>query len=305
MKTRFPFVLLLLFIAVLLVTSCGKKEKEGKKKFVIGVSMLSMQNEFIQKVAQSLEKNAKANQVELIVIDAERSALKQVEQVENFISQQVDAIILNPCEFDASSPAVIKANKAGIPIVNVNSSTKESPDAWVGSDDKESAKMAIDFIAQKLNGKGNILMIQGYMGQAAQIDREAGAMAALKNYPGLKLMTSQTGEWDRAKSMALMENWIQSYGTQINAVFAQNDEMGLGAMQALIDAKMKDKVVVVSVDGIGDAMKAVNAKKLDATIIQDAENQGKKAMELAIQLIQKKNLKEKSIQIPFQVYIGK
>jgi inositol transport system substrate-binding protein len=261
-----------------------------------------MQNEFIQKVAQSLEKNAEANQVELIVIDAERSALKQVEQVENFISQQVDAIILNPCEFDASSPAVLKAKKAGIPIVNVNSSTKEIPDAWVGSDDKESAKMAIDFIAKKLNGKGNLLMIQGYMGQAAQIDREAGAMAALKNYPGLKLITSQTGEWDRAKSMALMENWIQSYGSQINAVFAQNDEMGLGAMQALIDAKMKDNVIVVSVDGIGDAMKAVKAKKLDATIIQDAENQGKKAMELAIQLIQKKALKEKSIQIPFQVF---
>lgn len=294
----------LILLATLFVFSCGKKEKDGKKKMVIGVSMLSMQNEFIQKVAQSLEKNAEANQVELIVIDAERSALKQVEQVENFISQQVDAIILNPCEFDASSPAVLKAKQAGIPIVNVNSSTKESPNAWVGSDDKESAKMAIDFIAKKLNGKGNILMIQGYMGQAAQIDREAGAMAALKNYPGLKLMTSQTGEWDRAKSMALMENWIQSYGSQINAVFAQNDEMGLGAMQALIDAKLKDKVVVVSVDGIGDAMKAVKTKKLDATIIQDAENQGKKTMELAIQLIQKKTLKEKSIQIPFQVYVG-
>ncbi|MHA8065338.1 substrate-binding domain-containing protein [Aquirufa sp. ROCK2-A2] len=304
MKKDLKFVLVLV-TALIFAFACGKKEKEGKKKFIIGVSMLSMQNEFIQKVAQSLEKNAEANQVELIVIDAERSALKQVEQVENFISQQVDAIILNPCEFDASSPAVLKAKQAGIPIVNVNSSTKENPDAWVGSDDKESAKMAIDFIAKKLNGKGNLLMIQGYMGQAAQIDREAGAMAALKNYPGLKLMTSQTGEWDRAKSMALMENWIQSYGTQINAVFAQNDEMGLGAMQALIDAKMKDKVVVVSVDGIGDAMKAVKAKKLDATIIQDAENQGKKAMELAIQLIQKKNLKEKSIQIPFQVYIGK
>jgi len=292
----------LFLLATLFVFSCGEKEKDGKKKMVIGVSMLSMQNEFIQKVAQSLEKNAEANQVELIVIDAERSALKQVEQVENFISQQVDAIILNPCEFDASSPAVLKAKKAGIPIVNVNSSTKEIPDAWVGSDDKESAKMAIYFIAKKLNGKGNLLMIQGYMGQAAQIDREAGAMAALKNYPGLKLITSQTGEWDRAKSMALMENWIQSYGSQINAVFAQNDEMGLGAMQALIDAKMKDNVIVVSVDGIGDAMKAVKAKKLDATIIQDAENQGKKAMELAIQLIQKKALKEKSIQIPFQVF---
>ncbi len=297
MKNIFTYLLL---ISVLLF-GCGKS-KQDENTIRIGVSMLSLQNEFILKVSNSLEKYAKENKVELIVVDAERSAIKQVEQVENFINQQVDAIILNPCEYEASSPAVLKAKQAGIPIVNVNSSTKEVPDAWVGSDDKESASMAIDFLAKKLNGKGNIVIIQGYLGQAAQLDRDQGAKDALKKYPNLKVLATQTGEWDRAKSMSLMENWIQLHGQQINGVFAHNDEMGLGALQALLDRKLKDKVIVVSVDGIDDAKKSVQAHNLDATIIQDAEQQGKGAIEFALQLIQKKKIEQKEFKIPFKVF---
>ncbi len=295
MKIRVLWVLL----ACLLASACSEKKKDS---LVIGVSMLSMQNEFIQQVADALEKSAKTANVELIVVDAERSSLKQVEQVESFISQQVDAIILNPCEFEASSPAVEKAQKAGIPIVNVNSSTKSKPDAFVGSDDAESANMAMELIAKRLNGKGNVLMIQGYMGQAAQLDRERGAKAVLAKYPGLKLLASQTGEWDRAKSMSLMENWIQSFGDQIQAVFAQNDEMGLGAVQALMDAKKKANVYVVSVDGIQDARKSVEQGNLDATLIQNAEKQGSESLRMAIELAQKKKIKESSIMIPFEIF---
>lgn len=296
---KFKFLLLSLF--AFLVVSCGQKKSTEGQTLRIGVSMLSLQNEFVLNVSQSLEKYAKENKVELIVVDAERSSLKQIEQVENFINQQVDAIILNPCEFEASSPAIIKAKKAGIPIVNVNSSTKEKPDAFVGSDDKESAKLAIEFIAKKLNGKGNIVIIQGYLGQAAQIDRDLGAKDALKKYPNLKVLATQTGEWDRAKAMSLMENWIQLHGKNIQAVFAHNDEMGLGAAQALMDKNLKSSTIVVSVDGIADARKAVKAKKLDATILQDAENQGKNAIQLAIQLAKKQKPKNADILIPFQV----
>jgi len=295
MKIRLLWVLLV----CLLASACSEKKKGS---LVIGVSMLSMQNEFIQQVADALEKSAKTANVELIVVDAERSSLKQVEQVESFISQQVDAIILNPCEFEASSPAIEKAQKAGIPIVNVNSSTKSKPDAFVGSDDAESANMAMELIAKHLNGKGNVLMIQGYMGQAAQLDRERGAKAVLAKYPGIKLLASQTGEWDRAKSMSLMENWIQSFGDQIQAVFAQNDEMGLGAVQALMDAKKKANVYVVSVDGIQDARKSVEQGNLDATLIQNAEKQGSESLRMAIELAQKKKIKESSIMIPFEIF---
>ena len=292
-------------LLTLLFSGCNQSaNKEGGqqdgKKLVIGVTMLSMQNEFIVNVHDEMAKKAEMSGVELITVDAERSALKQVEQVESFIAQNVDAIIMNPCEVEASSPAVTKALAAKIPIINVNSETSAKPSAFVGSDDVESARIAMKFIAEKLNGKGNVLMIHGYMGQAAQIKREQGAREILSQYPGLKLLAHQTGEWDRAKAMSLMENWIQSYGSQINAVFAQNDEMGLGAVKALTDAGLKNKVIVVSIDAIPDGLQAVKKGTLDATVFQNAEQQGANAIETAIKAA-KGQPYEKQTLIPFQL----
>jgi inositol transport system substrate-binding protein len=302
---RISFISSALFISILF-SGCNQStsgEKSGDKsdnKLTVGVTMLSMQNEFIVNVSDEIEKKAQESGVELITVDAERSALKQIEQVESFIAQKVDVIIMNPCEVEASSPAVTKALAANIPIINVNSETTAKPSAFIGSDDVESARIAMKFIAEKLGGKGNVVMMHGYMGQAAQIKREQGAREVLKQYPNLKLIAHQTGEWDRAKAMSLMENWIQSYGTTINAVFAQNDEMGMGAVKALTDAGLKDKVIVVSIDAIPDALQAVKKGTLDATVFQNAEQQGAKAIETAIK-IAKGEAYEKETLIPFQL----
>jgi inositol transport system substrate-binding protein len=292
-------------LSAILLVACSQSssDKNGTgegKKLVVGATMLSMQNEFIVNVHDEMEKKAQELGVELITVDAERSALKQIEQVESFIAQNVDVIIMNPCEVEASSPAVTKAIAAKIPIINVNSETSAKPSAFVGSDYVESAKIALRFIAEKLGGKGNILMMQGYMGQAAQIKREQGAREILKDYPGLKLIAQQTAEWDRAKAMSLMENWIQSYGSQINAVFAHNDEMGLGAVKALTAAGLKDKVIVVSIDAIPDALQSVKKGELDATVFQNAQQQGGKAIETAIK-IAKGEAYDKETLIPFQL----
>ena len=292
-------------LCALLLVGCGQgssdnKEANGDKKMKIGVTMLSMQNEFIVKVSDEIEKKAQEMGVELIVVDAERSALKQVEQVESFIAQKVDAIIMNPCEVEASSPAVTKALAAKIPIVNVNSETSAAPTAFVGSDDVESARIAMNYIAEKLGGKGNILMMHGYMGQAAQIKREQGAREILQKNPNLKLLAHQTAEWDRAKAMSLMENWIQSYGANVNAVFAQNDEMGMGTVNALTAAGMKDKVIVVSIDAIPDALQAVKKGTLNATVFQNAQQQGANALETAVKIVKGEKF-EKQTLIPFQL----
>lgn len=296
MKHVYP----LLIILSLLFAGCNQSTSSKGDKIVIGVSMLSMQNEFIVNISDEMQKRAQELDAELIIIDAERSPLKQIEQIESFIAQKVDVIILNPCEYEASSPAVSKALTANIPIVNVNSATKIEPTAFVGSNDMESGKMAMKFIAEKLGGNGNVVMIQGLNGQAAQIQREQGAQEILKEYPNLKLLAQQTAEWDRSKSMDLMQNWIQSYGTKINAVFAQNDEMGLGAVKALQDAGMKDKVIVVSIDAITDALQAVNKGNLDATIFQDAAKQGAGAIETAIRIAKGEKF-DKEVLIPFQL----
>ncbi|WP_345242925.1 sugar ABC transporter substrate-binding protein [Nibrella saemangeumensis] len=295
----------LVFMAILhMGCNQGSSSEQGQnsegKKLVVGATMLSMQNEFIVNVADEMEKKANESNVELIVVDAERSPLKQVEQVESFIAQKVDAIILNPCEVEASSPAVTKAMAAKIPIINVNSATSAKPTAFVGSDDVESGRIAMKYIAEKLGGKGNVVMMHGLMGQAAQIQREQGAQEILKQYPNMKLLAHQTAGWDRAKGMALMENWIQSYGNQINAVFAQNDEMGMGAVKALTDAGLKNKVIVVSIDAIPDALQAVKKGTLDATVFQNAQQQGSKAIETAIRIAKGESY-EKETLIPFQL----
>ncbi|MFO7976497.1 MAG: sugar ABC transporter substrate-binding protein [Candidatus Hydrogenedentota bacterium] len=299
-------VIVMAMILPLCALGCGNSNRTAgndnadENTVVMGVSLLNLSNEFIVLLDEAMKEKADELGVRLIVNDARRSAERQVQQVENFLLQDVDAIILNPCELDASSPAVDKALSAGVPIVNVNSQTRSEPTAFVGSRDEESAQIAMEYIANRLNGKGNVLMMQGFMGQTAQIDRERGAQEVLAKYPKLKLLAVQTAEWDRAKAVTLMENWIQSFGEEIHAVFAQNDEMAMGAVLALEQAGIKDRVVVAGVDAIADALEAVKAGRLDATVFQDARAQGSTAVETALKIINGEPY-EKKVFIPFQL----
>jgi len=282
----------------------AERESAGSPKAdrqrVLGVSLLNLSSEFIVMLNQAITARAAERNVRLLVSDAQRNAERQVQQVESFIAQRVDAIILNPCEVEASSPAVDRALAAGIPVVNVNSETRSVPTAFVGSRDEESARLAMEYIAGRLNGKGNVVMMHGFMGQAAQIKRAQGAREVLDRYPGLVMLAEQTAEWDRAKGMALMENWIQSHGRRIQAVFAHNDEMGMGAVIALEQAGLKKEVIVASVDAIADALQAVKAGRLDATVFQDARGQGGMAVETALKVLNREPF-EREVFIPFRL----
>ncbi|MDD2456427.1 MAG: sugar ABC transporter substrate-binding protein [Kiritimatiellae bacterium] len=291
-----------LSLALALVCGCGRNQSadDRGKPPVVGVSLLNMANEFIVTVHDAMSERAAETGVRLIVNDAQRSPERQVQQVENFIARRVDAIILNPCEMEASSPAVRKAVAAGIPVINVNSETAAAPAAFVGSRDEESAELAMEHIARRLEGSGGVLMMEGYMGQAAQLKRSAGARAVLAEYPGLKLLAAQSAEWDRAKAVTLMENWLQSYGSACRAVFAQNDEMAMGAMLAIERAGRKGDIMVVGVDAIRDALKAVRDGRMEATVFQDGRAQGRGAIEAALRLIRGETCEPQTI-IPFKL----
>ena len=283
-------------IAACVLLACSPRSKAP----VIGVSLLNVSNEFIVMLNKAMDEKARELGVILVVTDAQRSAERQVQQVESFVAQRVDAIILNPCEVEASSPAVDKALAAGIPVINVNSETRTAPTAFVGSRDEDAARIAMGYIAERLGGRGGVVMMHGYMGQAAQIKRGQGAREVLAKTPGLNLLAEQTAEWDRAKAVTLMENWIQSYGDRINAVFAQNDEMAMGALIALEQARRKSKVLVVGVDAIADALAAVRDGRLDATVFQDARGQGGTAVETAVKIIRQQPY-DKQAMLPFQL----
>ena len=283
-KTLRSVILLVLALSMLLaLTACSTSQKSDKVK--IGVTLMDFSTEFGIGLKDYMTAKADAmGDVELTVVDAGGDAAKQLQQVETFISQKVDAIIMQPQEQEACSPAIDKAKAAGIPIINCNSLTITEPDAYVGSNDSESAEIAMTYIAKQLGGKGNVLMMHGHPGQTAEVKRTEGAMDILAQNPDMTLLDEQTADWDRAEAMTLMENWIQAYGDQINAVFCQNDEMALGALNALVQAGKKDNVLVVGVDAIDDALQSVKDGKMDATVYQDCKGQAEGAIEAAYKL---------------------
>ena len=297
-KTLRSVILLVLALSMLLaLTACSTSQKSDKVK--IGVTLMDFSTEFGIGLKDYMTAKADAmGDVELSVVDAGGDAAKQLQQVETVMSQKVDAIIMQPQEQEACSPAIDKAKAAGIPIINCNSLTITEPDAYVGSNDSESAEIAMTYIAEQLGGKGNVLMMHGHPGQTAEVKRTEGAMDILAQNPDMTLLDEQTADWDRAEAMTLMENWIQAYGDQINAVFCQNDEMALGALNALVQAGKKDNVLVVGVDAIDDALQSVKDGKMDATVYQDCKGQAEGAIEAAYKLAKGESV-EKEILIPF------
>ncbi len=285
-------------LALCTLAGCAGRGPSGGP--VIGVSLMSLSYEYIGMLNKAMDERARELGVRLIVNDAQRSAATQVAQVESFVAQKVDAVILNPCEVEASSPAVDKALAAGIPVVNVNSETRTPPTAFVGSRDEDAGRLAMGYLARRLGGSGNVVIMHGVMGQAAQIKRDRGAREVLALTPGVHLLAEQSGEWDRAKGMSLMENWIQAYGDRINAVFAQNDEMAMGALLAIEQSGRKQKIPVVGVDAIDDALQAVADGRLAATVFQNAIGQGRAAIETAVKIIRRQPF-DKQVLIPFQL----
>ena len=273
--------------------------KDGEIR--LGFSSRDLSAEYTAKMSEAVVAHAATlPNVKLTMVDAQADAQKQISQVENFIAQKVDAIILNPCELEASTPAVDRAKAAGIPIILVNQVTKSTGDAYIGSNDVEAGRIAMEAIAKQLNGQGGVLMIHGIMGTSAQLQREAGAKEVFAKYPSLKLIDQQTASWDRAKAMALTENWIQAHRGKFSAIFAHNDEMAMGALLALERAGIKKAVYVIGIDAIAQALSAVKEGRLDATVFQDAVGQGKGSVEAAVHLAKKQPCTKETM-IPFRL----
>ncbi len=280
---------------------CKKAEPRKEGGNVLGFSSRDLSAEYTAKLSEAIVAYAQTKPgVKVVMVDAQSDVQKQFSQVENFVAQKVDAIILNPCELEASTPAVDYVKKAGIPLVLVNQVTKSAGDSYIGSNDFEAGRMAMEAIAKKLNGQGGVLMLHGIMGTSAQLQREAGAREVFAKYPGLKLVDHQTASWDRAKAMALTENWIQAHKGKFSAVFAHNDEMAMGALLALERAGLKKDVYVIGIDAIAQALSAVKEGRLDATVFQDAVGQGKGSVDAALQLAKKQPCAKETM-IPFQL----
>lgn len=273
----------------------------SEKKFKIGVTYQNLQNEYIEKLKEFADAKAKEMGVDIIHQDGQGKAETQISQVENFLAQKVDAVILSPFDKDGCAPIVTMCNNAKVPIILMNSQVTNMDQAtsFVGSDDVDAGTIAMTAVAEAVGGKGNITLIHGPMGHSAEISRTIGVKNVLKKYPDMKIVAEQPADWDRAKGMALAENWLQSK-QQLVAIVGENDEMALGAMKAVEAAgKLKD-IKIVGVDAVPDALQAVKDGKMLATVFQDAKGQAQTAVDLAVKAAKGEKL-EKKYFIPFKL----
>jgi ribose transport system substrate-binding protein len=209
---------------------------------------------------------------ELILTNARGDTANQVSNLEDLIAQRVDAIFLAPREEQGLEGPLKAAKDAGIPVILIDREVKGTPGAdfvtFIGSNFVEEGKRAGDWLVKQTNGKAGIIELLGTAGASVAIDRHNGFADAIKGSPDMKILASQDGNFTRAQGQKVMENLIQAHGKNITVVYAHNDEMALGAIQALKAAGMnpgKD-VIVVSVDGERAALEAITRGEMNVTV---------------------------------------
>ncbi|GFH38377.1 ABC transporter permease/substrate-binding protein [Streptomyces pacificus] len=247
----------------------------------IGLSLSTLNNPFFVQIRAGAEAEAKKLGVDLTVTDAQNDASQQANQLQNFTSGGLASIVVNPVDSDAVGPAVQAANRAGIPVVGVDRGVNDAKTAaLVSSDNVEGGRLGARALAEKLGGKGTIVILQGQAGTSASRERGAGFTEGLKAYPGVKVVAKQPADFDRTKGLDVMTNLLQAH-PDIDGVFAENDEMALGATKAL-GSKAGTSVQVVGFDGTPDGLKAVEDGTLYASVAQQPRELGRIAVDNAL-----------------------
>ena len=273
------------------------------KTLKIGVTFPIL-DQFLQKVADGMTAEAKAQGVEINIVAAEEKADVQLGQVENFVSQKLDGIIVVPVDTDAAGPMTQAAQAANIPLVYVNRRPSDLPETvpYVGSDSLVSGTLAMTELAKLAGGKGNVVIIQGDPANEAAQLRTKGCQDVVAQNAGMKITKTAAGNWYRDKGQSIMENWLQS-GEEINVVCANNDEMALGAINAIKAAGKTlgaGGILVGGVDATADALAAMKAGDLAVTVFQDAKGQGAGGVAAVVKLAKGEKV-ESYVDIPYQL----
>ena len=269
----------------------------------IGVSMAKFDDNFLTSVRNAMAAEGKAKGVSMQFEDANNDVGKQLSEIQNFIAQKVDAIIVNPVDTSATPKMTQLAVAAKIPLVYVNRMPEDKtlpPNVvFVGSDEKVSGTLETEEIAKRLGGKGTVVIMEGELSNNAAVQRTADAEEVLKKYPGIKIAEKQTANWSRNEAIDLMNNWLTS-GGEIDGVVSNNDEMAIGAILALKQAgKDPTKYVIGGVDATADGLAEIKNGNLAVTVFQNSKGQGSGAVDAAIALTKGQHV-ESIVWVPFE-----
>ncbi|MEU1133423.1 substrate-binding domain-containing protein [Streptomyces sp. NPDC005900] len=269
----------------------------------LGMSLSTLNNPFFVQMKEGAQAEAEKAGVDLTVTDAQNDASQQSNQLQNFTGEGVQAVIVNPVDSDAAGPAVRAANKQDIPVVAADRGVNKATTATlVASDNVAGGRLAAKTLAAKLGSKGKVIVLQGTPGTSASRERGQGFAEGIKAYPGIDVVARQPADFDRTKGLDVMTNLLQSH-KGVTGVFAENDEMALGAVKALGD-KAGRTVPVVGFDGTPDGLKAVEAGTLYASVAQQPRELGRIAVENAVRAARGKKVRE-TVKVPVKVVTSK
>ncbi|MGI2327920.1 ribose ABC transporter substrate-binding protein RbsB [Planococcus sp. YIM B11945] len=282
--------LVMILVAMMVLAACsmeapGSSSEEtgggsgNKEDFKIGFSISTLNNPFFVTLSEGAEAKAKELGATLSIVDAQDNASKQASDVEDLIQQGVDMIMINPVDSEAVAAAVESANSANIPVITVDrSSAGGEVVSHIASDNVAGGEMAGEHLLSLVGDGALVAELEGVPGSSAARERGEGFNKVAEGK--LEVAAKQTANFNRSEGLSVMENILQA-NPDIKGVFAHNDEMALGALEA-IEASGKD-IIVVGFDATDDAVKAVEEGRLGGTIAQKPQMIGEKALETAVQ----------------------
>ncbi len=278
---RRPRTFLLGFVLAALLAGCGGGGGGGGK-ITIGLALSTLQNPFFVTIRDAARQAASSRDATLQISDGRDDASKQVNDIQDMITRGVDVLIINPVDSDAVVTSVKAANDADIPVITVDRAANGGDVAsHIASDNVSGGKQAAEYLFKQLGGNGTVAELEGIPGTSAARDRGKGFQQALSGASGIKLVSKQTANFDRNQGFNVAQNIFQA-NPDLDGLFAQNDEMALGAVRA---AKQEGKnVKIMGFDAIPDAIKAIEAGDMVGTIAQQPALMGKRSVETAIKI---------------------
>jgi ribose transport system substrate-binding protein len=263
----------------------------------IGLAVANLQADFFNQIKQSVDAEAKAKGVALIVVDAKGDASTQVDQIQDLITRKVSALIYIPAGATAAGVPVKAAKAAGIPVINVDRNAPDAPgDTFIATDSVSAARTLGEYVGKVSDGKGKIGVIQGQTGTTPEMDRDKGFTEAIQKFPGLSVVAKQpTKAWMQDEGFAIAQDMLQRH-PEINIFFGRADALALGAAHAVKVANVGSKVWIFGFDGDVAGLKAVRDGVLDATMTQKTQGMGKLAVDSALDLVDGKQLPKEQLQ---------
>lgn len=304
MKSRIKQVVLLFVVSLLAVSTFSfintNSVNAQETKISIGVLMKTMSDTYSNKLGEAIKTYAKENfdNVEILLMDGQADISKQISQAEDLIAKKVNVIVLNPQDADGSAQILDLAAEAGIPLIEVNTETTRTDYiSYVGSDDVKAGEIMGNFIIEKLGGEGKYAILEGELGQSAQLKRAEGLENTILKDTDLENVAILSANWSRDKAMAITEDWLGKY-PDLAAIICHNDDMSMGALQ-VAEAQNKN-LFIIGTDAIPDALKAVKDGRLSATVLQDANSQASTAVDVAVKIALGEEV-EPRYDVPFQL----